>query len=53
MGRGGGGASGQGQDKPGPWLSVRPVRDGGPLGTGDSGGGEVACREERRIQVSL
>lgn len=39
--RGGGGASGQGQNKPGPWLSVRPVRDGGPLGTGDSGRGEL------------
>lgn len=38
--RGGGGASGQGQNKPRPWLSVRPVRDGGPLGTGDSGRGE-------------
>lgn len=37
----GGGASGQGQNKPGPWLSVRPVRDGGPLGTGDSGRGEL------------
>lgn len=38
---GGGGAPGQGQNKPGSWLSVRPVRDGGPLGTGDSGRGEL------------
>lgn len=60
-GEGGGGASGQGQNRPRPWLSVRPVRDGGgPLGTGDSGrgedgqcGGGRGCRENRRIQVSL